>query len=95
MTSERTSNNLQKNHKLCLEERSGLTVSAVERVENFSDSEIILSTVMGKLTIKGENLHIEKLNVDSGEFIATGKVSSMVYSKSSMNKGSLIERLFK
>lgn len=95
MVTEKNTNIVQKNHKLCLDERQDLSISGVLKVEAFSDKEISLITVMGKLTIKGENLHIEKLNVDTGEFLATGKVSSMIYSKASVNKGSFIERVFK
>lgn len=95
MVTEKNLNIQQKNHKLCLDGRSELTLSGVLKVESFSDKEIILITIMGKLTVKGENLHIETLNVDSGEFVSTGQVSSMVYSKSSVNKGSFIERVFK
>lgn len=95
MVTEKNANILQNNHKLCLDGRQDLSINGVLRVEAFSDKEITLITVMGKLTIKGENLHIEKLDVDSGEFVSTGKVSSMVYSKASVNKGSFIERLFK
>lgn len=95
MITEKNMNIQQKNHKLCLDERSELTLSGVLKVESFSDKEIVLITVMGKLTVKGENLHIETLNVDSGEFISTGQVISMVYSKSFVNKGSFIERVFK
>ena len=95
MVTEKNANIMQKNHKLCLDERENLLISGVLKVEAFSDKEITLITVMGKLIVKGENLHIEKLNLDTGEFISTGKVSSMVYYKTSVNKGSFIERVFK
>lgn len=95
MVTEKNTGILQKNHKLCLNERQDLSISGVVKVEAFSDKEITLITVMGKLLIKGENLHIEKLDVDSGEFVSTGRISSMIYSKASANKGSFIERVFK
>lgn len=88
-------NTLQKNHGICLEERKELSVKGVERVDFFSDREINLVTVMGKLLIKGEKLHIEKLNAETGDFFATGRVSSMVYSKAPSSGGSFLERLFK
>ena len=67
MVTEKNTNILQKNHKLCLDERQDISISGVLKVEAFSDKEISLLTVMGKLTIKGENLHIEKLNVEAAE----------------------------
>ena len=86
---------ITKKHTLCLDQRAELKIDGVEKVDSFSDNDIVLQSIMGKLTIKGENLHIEKLNVDTGEFSATGKVTSIVYSKATMQKGSFIERLFK
>ena len=81
--------------KLILDNREHLSVTGVENIENFTDNEIILHTNLGKLTIKGENLHISKMNVDTGEFSMDGRVTSFVYSKMSSKKGSFIERLFK
>ena len=95
MITEKNAECMQKKHKLTLDERADLNVSGVIEVEAFSDKEIIVVTVMGKLTIKGENLHIEKVDVESGDFISKGKVSSLVYSRASVNKGSFIERIFK
>lgn len=83
------------NHKLCLNNRETLTLDGAKSVEAFSDKEIVLITIMGKLLVKGENLHIEKFNKETGEFLSTGKISSLVYTKSSADKGSFIERLFK
>ncbi len=87
--------NMPNSHKLCLDDRKEIKADGVKKIENFSDKEIVLITVMGKLTVKGENLHIEKLCVETGDFIATGKVSSMIYSKASQNSGSFLEKLFK
>ena len=87
--------NVPNSHKFCLEDRKDIKADGVIKIENFSDKEIVLVTVMGKLTIKGEEMHIEKLCVETGEFVATGKVSSMVYSKSSKTKGSFLEKLFR
>lgn len=87
--------NMLGSHKFCLEDRKEIKADGIKKIENFSDKEIVLITVMGKLTLKGEDLHIEKLCVETGDFIATGKVSSMAYSKSSQNKGSFLEKLFK
>lgn len=81
--------------KLTLDNRAQLSVTGVENVDNFNDNEIILLTNLGKLTVKGENLHINKLNVDTGEFSMDGRVSSLVYSKATAKKGSFIERMFK
>ena len=67
-------------HNLILENRKKLSVSGIEEVESFNEEEIILRTSEeGVLVIKGEDLHINKLSVDSGDVSITGEVSAMDY----------------
>lgn len=81
--------------KLTLQDREHLNIMGVESVDSFSDNEIILITNMGKLTIKGENLHINHLNTETKEFLMDGRCSSFVYSRVNVKKTSFLERLFK
>jgi len=67
-------------HNLILENRKKLSVSGIEEVESFNEEEIILRTVHhGVMVIKGTELHINKLNVDSGDVSIIGEVASMDY----------------
>ena len=43
---------------------------------------IIIETELGLLTIKGENLKINKLSLDTSDFIVDGKIDSLTYSNS-------------
>ncbi len=76
-------------HNLILENRRKLSVSGIEEVESFNEEEIILRTSQhGILVIKGTDLHINKLNVDSGDVNIAGDVSAMDYiDQSSKSKG--------
>ena len=67
--------------KLILDSRKHLEVSGVKDVDEFSDKLVVLITNLGKLTVKGENLKINKLNVETGDFTVHGLVSSLTYSK--------------
>lgn len=52
----------------------------------------------GLLTIKGENLKINKLSIDTSEVIVEGDISSLSYSEKDLNKdkaGSFISKIFK
>ncbi len=85
-------------HNLILENRKKLSVSGIEEVESFNEEEIILRTSdHGILVIKGEDLHINKLSVDSGDVSIVGDVSNMDYiDQSSKKKGpGLISRLLR
>ena len=66
-------------HNIIMESRKKISVSGVEDVESFNEEEIILYTAMGTLIIKGADLHISKLSVDSGETVITGEINSLEY----------------
>lgn len=82
--------------KLTLENRENLSVSGVRDVESFSETAVSLDTALGRLLIKGENLRINKLNVDTGDLNLLGKVNMLEYAKNTKRqKGSMLENLFK
>ncbi|WMJ76758.1 MULTISPECIES: sporulation protein YabP [unclassified Sedimentibacter] len=82
---------------LTLENKEILSVTGVENVDNFNDEVVVLITNKGKLTIKGEKLNINKLNVDEGKLIVKGVINSLVYSEyeGQREKVSLVKKLFK
>ncbi len=83
---------------LILENRGKLSVSGVLDVLSFDDQVVIIETELGLLTIKGENLRINKLSIDTSEVIVEGDISSMNYSNNKnieKSKGSLISKIFK
>lgn len=82
-------------HKLAMEERGKLSVTGVLNVEGFSETLVTLDTCMGRMVIKGENLHMNKLDVGDGGFSLDGKVNSLEYLKKSGKKGNFLENLFK
>ena len=54
---------------LILENRNKLSVSGVKDVLSFDDQVVIMETELGLLTVKGENLRINKLSIDTSEGI--------------------------
>ena len=54
-------------HNLILKERKSLNISGVLDVDSFDDNAVVAYTDLGELTIKGSNLHINKINLDSGD----------------------------
>ena len=59
----------------------------------------MIETELGLLTVKGENLRINKLSIDTSEVIVEGNISYLAYSNndgsSSKSGGSLISKIFK
>ena len=82
---------------LILENRGKLSISGVLDVLSFDDQVIMVETELGLLTIKGENLRITKLSIDTSEVIVEGNISYLAYSNKVVekNKGSIISKIFK
>lgn len=88
---------LRKRHQLSLKGREMLNVDGVVNVESFDENEIILETDEGALMIRGEDLHIKELNLDTGTLQVEGYVHSLEYTESRTNKktGGFFSRVFK
>lgn len=86
-----------KKSNLILDNRKKLSVTGVEEVVSFNDEIIILNTNSGNLTIKGSGLKMNKLDVQNGDTMITGIVSSLVYSGSRKRKNneSILAKLFR
>ena len=99
MIDERKSINMNTNivQNLILENRGKLSVSGVNDVLSFDDQIVMVDTELGLLTVKGENLRINKLSLDTAEVIIEGEISSLTYSqnKQDKNSGTLLSKIFK
>ncbi|WP_090015346.1 sporulation protein YabP [Clostridium sp. DSM 8431] len=86
-----------KKSNLSLENRKKLTLTGVIEIINFDEETILLNTSLGKITVKGEGLKVDKLDVQNGEVIIAGMISSLVYSKKGVKKSKkdFIKRIFK
>ena len=84
-------------NNIVIENREKMTISGVTDVLSFDDQIIILETNLGLLTIKGENLKINKLNIDTADFSLNGKISGMSYSDGEFNNKqySFLGKIFK
>jgi sporulation protein YabP len=82
-----------------LENREKLNISGVKDVLSFDDQMVIVETELGMLTIKGENLRINKLSLDTSEVSVDGLVNNIIYSdniKDGGKKGvSFLGKIFK
>ncbi len=90
-------NNTNIVQNLVLENRGKLSVSGVNDVLSFDDQVVMVDTELGLLTVKGENIRINKLSLDTAEVIIDGEISSLSYSqnKQEKNSGTLLSKIFK
>ncbi len=81
-------------HSLIVENRRTLTATGVSNVDSFDEQTIVAYTDLGELIIRGSQLKINKLNIETGELTLMGDIISLTYSD---NKpvGGFFSRLFK
>lgn len=86
-----------KKSNLMLENRNKLNISGIIEVINFNENQILLNTNVGTMIVKGQELKMNKLDVQNGDVVITGKVDSFVYTsdKSKAKKDSIVSRLFR
>lgn len=88
-------------HSLSITNREQAQVQGVLSVESFDDEEIILETDLGMLTIRGEELAIKQLDLETRRFAVDGYIMSCTYSTPRTRGGrpqkprSFLERLLK
>lgn len=71
---------------LVLENREKLNVSGVLDVLSFDDQIVMVETELGLLTVKGENIRINKLSLDTSEIVVEGEIDSLAYSNKELDK---------
>lgn len=81
-------------HNLIMENRKNLRISGVKDIDSFTENRIVLSTVMGELIVKGDDLHVITLDAETGDFSMTGCVNSLSYNRHSVLDGP-IKKLFR
>ncbi len=82
-------------HNLILEGRKKLSLSGVSDVDSFDDQTIVLYTGQGELCVRGINLRIGKLSVETGELSVEGEINSLTYSDQQKSGGGFFSKLFK
>jgi sporulation protein YabP len=87
--------NVKVPHSLILENRKTLTATGVSNVDSFDEETVVAVTDLGDLTVRGSKLHIDKLNLETGELTLDGEISSMTYTENRSSGGGVFSRLFK
>ena len=78
-----------------IEGRKKLNISGVRDVISFDDETILLDTALGKMTVKGEEIHISNFNTETGDLSAEGQIHAVVYMSDGISSGGFISRIFR
>lgn len=78
-------------HIVNIDNRERVTVTDVADVESFNEEIVFLTLRNGGLVIRGEDLHIQKLDLEEGKVLISGAIGSAVYTerKDKQEKGFL------
>ena len=82
-----------KPHSLSIENRERMSLSGVEDVSGFDENTVILTTSLGALTIRGDGLHIGRIDLELGQLEVQGRVGELSYDEP-VQRESLWTRLF-
>ena len=69
----------QMEHHVKMTNRRLLEIDGVKEVDSFDSEEFLLQTVMGYLVIRGDNLQMKNLDVESGHVSIKGKIDELSY----------------
>jgi sporulation protein YabP len=78
-----------------MENRRRLTITGVMDIDSFDENTVIVFTDLGELTIKGASLHINRIDVETGDLLMEGDVEQLYYTDNHPRKGSLFSKLFR
>lgn len=86
-------------HQFQFVDRQRGNVTGVQDVISFDPEEVLLSTEQGLMTIKGEELHVSRLNLENQEIDLDGRIDSIVYIQEKPQGAkagqSLLKRMFR
>lgn len=87
---------IKNNHNVIMENRSSLTLSGVTDVDSFDERCIALYTQLGELVIRGRELHINSMSVETGDMTIDGEIWSLNYGdKDKRSASSFLGKLFR
>jgi len=66
-------------HRLSVEKRETVVITGVLDVISFDEEQVICETDLGVLILRGGNLHVSNLNLDSGLLDVFGEINSITY----------------
>ena len=93
MPYEEMENKPARRHSLSIEGREKLSVTGVDDVSGFDENTVLLLTELGELCIRGEELHIERIDLDAGQLELRGHIQELSYEEPARS-GGLWSRLF-
>ena len=79
-----------------LENRKKLTMTGIKDVLSFDDEVVVVESELGLINIKGNDLRVNKISVESGDVIVEGVIRAVEYADKDFSpRQGLMSRIFK
>ena len=74
-----------------------MIITGVQNVESFNEECIVVDTLLGLVIVRGANMHINKLDVESAALDVEGEIALIEYldTTAPQQKGGFFSSLFK
>ena len=79
-------------HRLTRDDRRRLSLTGVTEVDSFDENTMLLRTNRGLVSVRGEGLHIERIDLEAGALELRGRIRELSYDEPA--RGGLLARLF-
>lgn len=83
------------NHHITIDNRERITVTQVADVDAFDEAVLWANLKEGTLEITGEKLNMEKLDLEAGILVITGRIHSLEYTDKKMKSGKTLMQRFR
>lgn len=80
-------------HHIILQERKSLELTGIVAVERFDEVSVCCRTPIGDLLIQGNDLRVQRLDVEGTSLSVLGNIDSLTYTD--VKKGGVLGRLFR
>ena len=81
-------------HDIVIENRQKLTASGIQTVDSYEDDCIVAQSECGEIVIKGHDLKISRLSVETGDMSVEGGIDSVSYNAPKIS-GGFFSRVFR
>ncbi|MBQ1235324.1 MAG: YabP/YqfC family sporulation protein [Oscillospiraceae bacterium] len=82
-------------HNMIVENRNRLEMAGVTDIDSFTENTVVAYTDFGEVCVTGNNLHVDKLSIETGQLYLTGQIDSITYYDGAPREKGLFGRLFK
>ncbi len=79
---------------IIIQDQKSANISGVIDVGSMDENVVVLQTVLGELTIKGEQLRIVNFSGQTGDLVMTGTILAVAYTNGA-HKGGFFSRIVK